>query len=251
MTSPVAPMSILAPPDYRSYFTLSEFKFRWLEALMLVNQKWCRGAEIFTASILVHFMDQQGLCFPSVDKLAKSMRKSPDSVRRSLRELANNGWLVIQNRSNKTNLFQALLPDFGLQALTESRRQKIEPSPMIAHREIVNRVLEDVCRHHGFDLKKLAVFPEHSRLVGKLFQVVQRMPGGEHQVERLIDMMCEEPPPTIKSPHGFLMARATEFARGYGATGKKRTEQVPAMPEAMEVAVKTIAALQEERLHRK
>lgn len=216
---------ILAPLDYRQFFTKKEFKFRWLQALMEEQAPWRRGREMYTALMLAYFMDSRGLCYPSVDRLAEAMCKSPDTVRRALKALANNGWLVIQYRTNMTNLYQAVLPDHAFQRLMESRHRENEPSPFVEVYACLGQVINQICPILGISRAQLEASPEHPRLTGKLTQIIQRMQNREHDVQKLVQVLCEELPQHVHSPHGFMMKRADEFARAYGATGKRRASR--------------------------
>jgi len=215
---------ILIPYDYRVIFSAAEFKFRWLEALMEDEGEWRRASELFAASVLNFYMDHRGVCFPSVTTMARIMRKSPDTTRRALRALEDNGWLIIQHRPNQTSVYHAILPDYGMALLVNKRKRKSEVQTMSVPYMKVNHVLEEVCTRLGIDKARLEAYPENARLVGRLVQIVQRMPEGDNHTEKLIYAMASEPPPQMYSPHGFLLGRANEYARAYGVSGKRRAK---------------------------
>lgn len=215
---------LLIPYDYRNHFSAAEFKFRWFEALMEDEAEWRRSTELFMASMLLYYMDQRGICYPSVTQMARIVRKSPDTVRRALRNLVDNGWLIIQPRVNQSSVYHAVLPDYGFALLVKKRKKKSDVESMSGPFTKVNEVLVEVCTRLGIDKTRLEAFPEHARLVGRLIQIVQRVPEGGNHTEKLIYAMTSEPPPQMHSPHGFLMARANEYARAYGIGGRRRTK---------------------------
>lgn len=230
---------LLIPFDYRFLFTASEFKFRWFEALMEDESDWRRATELFAASMLLYHMDRRGICRPSVSMLARTMRKSPDTVRRSLRALEDNGWLIIQHRPNQTSVYHAILPAYGMTLLAAKRKRKSEVETMNGPFTTVSHILEEVCTRLGIDKIRLEAYPEHARLVGRLIQIVKRMPEGDNHVDKLIHAMASEPPPQMRSPNGFLMGRANEFARAY-AVGGRRMKKGMEISEAYEEAVRQI-----------
>lgn len=219
--------TVSAPSDYLQHFGYDEFKFRWLEALGLERDDWRRGTELFTAYVLSSFMDAQGACYPSIERLATPMCKSEDTVRRALRTLANHGWLMIVPRANRTNQYFAVLPAYGMQLLLDQRATGHSGTAGAELHAAVARVLTVACDAHGFDQAQLTQERSWARIEGRLYQVINRLGGPHMDLSSLTRWMSEEASEGVSSPVGFLLARASSFAKAYRrASGAKVQERV-------------------------
>ena len=185
--------SVNAPSDYLEHFGYDEFKFRWLDALGLERDDWRRGTELFAAYVLSSFMDAQGACYPSIERLATPMCKSEDTVRRALRTLANHGWLMIVPRANRTNQYFAVLPAYGMQLLLDKRATGHSDTAGAELHAAVARVLAGACDAHGFDQARLMQESSWARIEGRLYQVVNRLGGPHADLGPLLRWMSEEP----------------------------------------------------------
>ena len=214
--------TVSAPSDYLEHFGYDEFKFRWLDALGLERDDWRRGTELFTAYVLSSFMDVQGACYPSIERLATPMCKSEDTVRRALRKLATHGWLMIVPRANRTNQYFAVLPAYGMQLLLDQRATGHSGTAGAELHAAVARVLAVACDAHGFDQAQLMQERSWARIEGRLYQVINRLGGPNTDLSSLMRWMSDEASDGVSSPVGFLLARASSFAKAYrNAAGTK------------------------------
>ena len=217
--------TVSAPADYLHHFSMDEFKFRWLEALGLERDNWRRGTELFTAYVLSSFMDTQGSCYPSIERLATPMCKSEDTVRRALRTLANQGWLMIVPRANRTNQYFAVLPTYGMQLLLDQRAASPSSNSGSDLRAAVARVLATACQAHGFNQVDLMKERSWARIEGRLYQVINRVGGPQADLTFLTRWMSDEESRGVSSPVGFLLARASSFAKTYRHASGAKVQQ--------------------------
>ena len=216
--------SVLSP-EYLERFSRAEFKFRWLEALGLETAEWRRSGDLYAAFMLASFMDTDGHCYPSLAKLAKPMKKSPDTVRRSLRLLSDAGWLMIIPRSQNTNLYYARLPAQGLANLIKERDRPKEESHMKEWHRALWEILGPTCSAWQLASNVEHMEPDWARLEGRIYQLISRMGGPLADFKPLIRWMTEEASPGIESPVGFLLIRAGEFSDAYTHTKSKRKKR--------------------------
>jgi Fe2+ or Zn2+ uptake regulation protein len=214
------------PNRFLENFALDEFKFRWIDALGLEMAEWRSSTDLYVALLLSTFMSTAGECWPSVESLAKPMRKSADTVRRSLKRLEEYGWLIIVSQPNRTNRYQAKLPEHGVSLLLADRETSRRAASAEGSLDAVNRILDQVCSAHGFNGGELKKTNGWARVEGRMHQLVNRLGGPNSDFGALIRWMCEAGPTVIVSPTGFLLDRASSFKSAYDhAAGKKRHGQ--------------------------
>ena len=237
----VARFVMRTPFDYRSHFDYSEFKFRWIEALGRETMPWRRGIELFTASMLCFYMDEYGRCFPAVQTLASQMRKSPDTIRRALRTLEEHGWLLIEERGNRTNVYDACLPPRGLELLVEARAQPAagQRSSMIQRR--VGEIIDVVCAESSIHRPNLEKHPDFGRITGTLAQVLNRLGDDDSTSEKFERWMASPLPLQTHSAVGVLIERAALFRKEYTHAGGKKKAVDPVVALQVETAIKNVS----------
>ena len=211
------------PNSFLENFALDEFKFRWIDALGLEMAEWRTSTDLYVALLLGTFMSTSGECWPSIESLATPMRKSVDTVRRSLKRLEENGWLIIVSQPNRPNRYQAKLPEHGVSLLLADREASRRTASAEGSLQAVGRILDQVCSAHGFNSGELKKTNGWARVEGRMHQLVNRLGGPNSDHGALIRWMCEAGPNRIVSPTGFLLDRASSFKSAYDhAAGKKR-----------------------------
>jgi len=217
------PTHLHAPSRYVSRFTPEEFKFRWADALMEEVDDWRTGTDLLVALTLATFMDAAGSCYPSIERLSRAMKKSDETVRRSIKKLEERGWLNVIRRPQKTSLYQAVLPEYGFDLLVESKGLESRSSSAAEWTGAVDHVVQSTCSALGIARAEWAHLPEWARLEGRIRQIIQRMGGPTSDLNVLIRHLCSEPPQQIAAPPQYLLFRAGEFTRLYRAfAGAKR-----------------------------
>lgn len=218
------PTHLHAPSRYLSRFTPEEFKFRWADALMEEVDDWRTGTDLLVALTLATFMDADGSCYPSIERISRAMKKSDETVRRSIKKLEERGWLNVIRRPQKTSLYQAVLPEYGLDLLVESRGLESRSSSAAEWTGAVDHVVQSTCSALGIARAEWAHLPAWARLEGRIRQIIQRMGGPTSDLNVLIRHLCNEPPQQIAAPPQYLLSKAGEFTRLYRAfAGAKRT----------------------------
>jgi hypothetical protein len=211
------------PNSFLENFALDEFKFRWISGLGLEMAEWRTTTDLYVALLLATFMNTSGECWPAIESLAKPMRKSEDTIRRSLKRLEENGWLIIVPQPNRANRYQAKLPEHGVSLLLSHREASRRTASAEGSLDAVNRILDQVCYAHGFNKGELKKTNGWARVEGRMHQLVNRIGGPNSDHDALIRWMCEAGPNHIVSPTGFLLDRASSFKSAYDhAAGKKK-----------------------------
>lgn len=216
------PCSIAVPAKYRLHFTDAEFKFRWVDALKLEDHSWRTSTDLFVAMMLNTYMDLLGTCYPGIPTLAKAMKKSPETVRRSLRRLEETGWLLIDERVAETNLYTAVLPVYGLELLLEARNRTSGGETAEEWQKALDSILHPVAMAIGMSVDEWSVSRDWARLEGRLRQVIQRLGGPRDDLGMLRKHLLEELPQHVKSPTGYLLHRLADFSRRHShLSGRK------------------------------
>jgi hypothetical protein len=222
-----SPTEIHAPDRYLTHFTPQEFKFRWAEALMAETSKWRTSTDLLTALVLASFMGVSGDCHPGMDRVAQAMKTSRETTRRSVRRLEERGWLIVIPRPQKTNQFLAVLPEYGLDLLVESRGIESRGSSVDEWNTAVESVIEPVCLVLGVARAEWSHMPEWARVEGRVRQIIQRMGGPTADLSSFIGYLCNEPPQQLTSPPGYILFKAGEFGRLFNsfAGGKRKPRE--------------------------
>ena len=211
--------------EYLEWFSPEELKFRWTEALGLETSKWRRSTELYTALMLASFMDAEGSCFPALESLAQPMKKSQDTVRRSLKILEEEGWLVVIPRPNRSNIYQAILPHYGLIKLIEKRKQKRQVFSFYDLKSSMEGVLGLTLSAYGFNWLDTEFFPDWARLEGRIIQLINQMGGPSANLAPLVRWMTEGAYSGVETPVAFLLKRAGDFSKAYNHLRRKPKER--------------------------
>lgn len=238
------------PNIFLENFALDEFKFRWIDALGLETAEWRTSTDLYVALLLATFMSTSGECWPSIESLATPMRKSVDTVRRSLKRLESNGWLIIVSRTNHTNRYQAKLPEYGVLLLLADRESSRKDSLVQARTDVVNQILELVCRKNGFNRGELEKEAGWSRIEGRLYQLLHRLGGPQADNTVLIRWMTDGDWSSVRSPIGFLIDRASKFSIAYSQASGPRPKKVDAADHLFISEVMQKLALANEEMKR-
>ena len=235
------PTHLHAPSRYLSRFTPEEFKFRWADALMEEIDDWRTGTDLLVALTLATFMDSAGSCYPSIERLARAMRKSDETVRRSIKKLEERGWLNVIRRPQKTSLYQAVLPEYGFDLLVESKGLESRSSSAAEWTGAVDHVVQSTCAALGIARAEWAHLPAWARLEGRIRQVIQRMGGPTSDLEALVRHLCNEPPRQIAAPPQYLLYKAGEFTRLYTSFSGAKRAKSRAMDDSRNLVAETLA----------
>ena len=218
--------SIVVPAKYRLHFTDAEFKFRWIDALKVELDSWRTSTDLFVAMMLSSYMNESGECHPGIPTLARAMKMSQETVRRSLRRLEENGWLFIRERVADTNKYVAVLPVYGLDLLLESRNKNTGGESAEVWQDALDSVLRPVSGALGVSVEEWSVVREWARLEGRLRQVIQRMGGPTSDLSSLNKHLLDELPEHVHSPTAYLLHRLALFTRLHPhLSGRKRSRQ--------------------------
>jgi len=222
-----------APAAYQQHFNKAEFRFRWIDALVEVEDDWCISSVDHVARTLNSYMNESGECWPKVATLARAMRVDPRTVRRAVSALVEHGWLISVPRPGETNLYQAVLPEYGLELLLARREQRATSSTTADWQEAVYRVLDAACAAFGISRVDWAGTKEWARVEGRTRQILQRLGGPALDTDFLIKALTYEPPVAgVRDPVGFLLARLSIVARQIpAASGKRKTTRVVPSPD--------------------
>lgn len=224
-----------APEQYVEHFSTTEFKFRWIDALVEVREDWCSRSVDHLARALQSHMDTQGKCWIALPTLAREMRVAKITASRALSVLEENGWLFITKRPGYTSVYQAVLPGYGLQLLLDRREERAnQPSPK-DWQTATDDFLSQVCVLLGIDHARWSSTSEWARVESRVRQVLQRWGGPNVDVDYLVKMSVVEPPvEPIREPIGFLLHRFSELSRLVPSTsGKKRSKQEPVKKKSL------------------
>lgn len=210
------------PQSFRENFALDEFKFRWIDALGLEMGEWRTSSDLYVALLLATFMSASGECWPSIASLARPMRKSEDTVRRSLRRLEENGWLIIVSQSNRTNRYQAKLPEHGVALLLAERNASAKSTSIQNRVEVVNQILSQICETHNLEFDALKMEKDWAKVEGRMHQLVNRLGGPDGDLRLLNRWMIEGDWSAVHTPIGYILDRASKFSITYSqASGPK------------------------------
>jgi len=235
---PKTPKSIVVPSKYRLHFTDAEFKFRWIDALKVELDSWRTSTDLFVAMMLSSYMNESGECHPGIPTLARAMKMSQETVRRSLRRLEENGWLFIRERVADTNKYVAVLPVYGLDLLLESRNKNSGGESAEVWQDALDSVLRPVSSALGVSVEEWSVVREWARLEGRLRQVIQRMGGPTSDLSSLRKHLLDELPEHVHSPTAYLLHRLALFTRLHPhLSGRKRSTQSSTSTSQSHVAV--------------
>jgi hypothetical protein len=202
-----------APTGYLQHFSTEEFRFRWLEALAEVREAWRHSGVDHLARALCDHMNIQGSCHPSLATLAREMAVSEGMVRDNYKILVAEGWLIVVPRHQETNIFQAVLPAYGLELLNQKREAAANRNSVGEWREAADKFLSAMCAGLGIDREGAEATPAWARVEGKVYKLLARLGGPESDVSYVVKRVIEEPPGEIHSPVGLLMARLTKAER--------------------------------------
>ena len=221
-----------APAAYQQHFNAAEFRFRWMDALVEVEDDWCITSVDHVARTLNSYMNESGECWPAVETLAHAMRVDPRTARRALSALVEHGWLISVPRPGETNLYQAVLPEYGLELLLARREKRANSSTTADWQETVNRVLGAACAAFGISRGDWAGTKEWARVEGRTRQILKRLGGPALDTDFLVKALTYEPPGDgVRDPVGFLLARLSSVARQIpAASGKRKTTRVVPSP---------------------
>lgn len=230
-----------APSDYLQHFSADEFRFRWLEAFAEVRDKWRHRGVDHLARTLCDHMNVKGTCHPSIPYLARIMVVAEGTVRNNYKSLVAEGWLIVVKRSQDTNLFQAVLPAYGMDLLIRKREAAANRNSVGDWRDAADKVLSAMCIGLGIDRVGLDATPEWARIEGKVYRLLERLGGPQADVSYVIKRVVEEPPREIHSPIGLLMARITQAERGLPkADGRKRARRTTGASDELEKVLASI-----------
>ncbi len=235
------PTHLHAPSRYLSRFTPEEFKFRWADALMQEVDDWRTGTDLLVALTLATFMDAAGSCYPSIERLARAMKKSDETVRRSIKKLEERGWLNVIRRPQKTSLYQAVLPEYGFDLLVESKGLESRSSSAAEWTDAVEHVVQSTCATLGIARAEWAHLPEWAHLEGRIRQIIQRMGGPTSDLDLLVRHLCNEPPKQIVAPPQYLLFKAGEFTSLYPSFSGSRRRKSQATGDSRSLVAETLA----------
>lgn len=222
---PTTDTTPFAPEGYAEYFGCKEFKFRWIDALVEVRDRWCSRSVDHLARALQSHMDTQGECWLAIPTLAQEMRVSKCTVSRALSLLEENGWLFITKRPGFTNIFQAVLPEYGLQLLLQRRAERADRPSSKDWQVATGQLLDRVCLALGIDRLRWSSTTEWARVEGRVRQILQRWGGPNVDTEYLVRALTTEPPvDPIREPIGFLLQRLGDVSRTVPNTSGKKKE---------------------------
>ncbi|MFM8650152.1 MAG: helix-turn-helix domain-containing protein [Actinomycetota bacterium] len=204
-----------APSEYHQHYSAEEFRFRWLEALSEVRDEWRHRGIDHLARALCDHMNVMGSCHPSLPRLSKIMVISEGTVRKNYQRLVEEGWLIVVPRWMETNLYQAVLPTYGLQLLMQKKEVASNRNSVSEWRDAADRVLSAMCIGLGVERGEVESAREWARIEGKVFRLLERLGGPQADVSYVIKRVIEEPPRVITSPVGLLMARITKAERSH------------------------------------
>ena len=94
-------------------------------SIRVMSQVWDFGPDDATMKLvllaLADIADDQGKCWPSMERIAQRGCMSDRNARRIIRKLEDVGWLRVQTHPgrNKTNTYWVTKPDTALSALTD------------------------------------------------------------------------------------------------------------------------------------
>ena len=234
-----------APTGYLQHFSAEEFRFRWLEALSEVRDKWRHRGVDHLARALCDHMDVQGSCHPSLPTLARIMVVKEGTVRKNYKRLVEEGWLIVVPRSQDTNIFQAVLPSYGLELLNQKRETAATRNSVGEWREAADKLLSAMCTGLGIDREGAEATPAWARVEGKVYKLLARLGGPESDVSYVVKRVIEEPPSEIHSPVGLLMARLTKAERSLPKTSRstRKAKETVKSDEVEKVLASTMEQL--------
>jgi hypothetical protein len=149
------------------------------------------------------------------------MKKSQDTVRRSLKILQEEGWLVVIPRPHRSNIYQAILPHYALMKLIEKRKQKQQAFSFYDLNRSMESVLGLTLSAYGFNWLDTEFFPDWARLEGRIIQLINQMGGPSANLAPLVRWMTEGAYSGVESPVGFLLQRAGDFSKAYNHLRRK------------------------------
>jgi len=206
----------IAGSEYSKHFKTDEFKFRWADAFGLLPRTERQKIDHHVLLTLCTYMDVLGSCYPSVEAIARRMGVSKiDTVRKSLHRLQECGWLSITERSNHTNVYQAILPNRGSALLISDLQQRefqIDSTWRTAQAKLV--ILE-MCKNFGFNAAQILAHQDWDRLRGRVEQIISRMNNPHYQLTQLLQHIVETPPKEIYEPIGFVFERLSQFTQTF------------------------------------
>jgi len=212
-----------APAAYQQHFNKAEFRFRWIDALVEVEDDWCISSVDHVARTLNSYMNESGECWPAVETLSRSMRVDPRTVRRAVSALVERGWLISVLRPGDTNLYQAVLPEHGLELLLARREQRANSSTATDWQEATHRVLDAACAAFGISRGDWAGTKEWARVEGRTRQILQRLGGPGSDIGYLVKALTYEPPiEGVREPVGFLLRRLSKVSTRLPAASGER-----------------------------
>ena len=210
------------PATYSEHFGQDEFKFRWVDALALIMEKWRTPSSLFVAYVLSSRMNLSGECYLSIPKMAKRMRVSTKTARRAINTLEAEGWLLVMPRPGRTNIFNAILPQSGLDVLLADREEKKLVPDSDDWAVALMSVLSAAITACGSSISACQQEKDWSRVVGSVNQLIRRMGGPFADLSLLEKFLLREVPQHVVSPTGFLLEKLAQFRRMYPSfTGEK------------------------------
>lgn len=248
MSKTTETLTCILPIGYNDHFKISEYKFRWIDALGIDRDK--SRPEHHVACTLASMMDTEGYAYPSIDHLARCMASSNRFVQNAIRSLADKGWLIVDERSGTSNEYQAILPQQGLNNLVAHREGKRSGAKSFPARiALANRLLETVWNELNFDKSILHSQEGVKRLCGAIRQILSNSPDPESDGKRMVRSLCESPSPKIQDPVSYLFNRIKTFRRENPHLGRQRDSSTGGSIELKELvaqATRNLPNLQRE-----
>jgi hypothetical protein len=216
-----------APAKYKEHFTLEEFKFRWVDALVEVRDEWVNRSVDHVARVLVGYMDQEGFGYPGIPAMARAMRVSKSTTRRAIELLVENGWLLKATRNARTNEYQAVLPEYGLNLLVERREERSRSNSVGEWQTATQAVLDRSCAMLSISPGEWAGTSDWARLEGRVRQVLRRLGGPNADLDYMVKLITQEPPVSgVRNPVGFLLERLSRISRIMPNIGNTKIDEL-------------------------
>ncbi|MEN9506024.1 MAG: hypothetical protein RI958_1950, partial [Actinomycetota bacterium] len=171
-------------------------------------------------TIAMRNFDRFGSAHPRVDTIAAGMHVTEGTARKALRDLERDGWLHIEPRDGRTNVYQALLPSTCVPAILEvanrRRNKKLRSNTLGVSHQLASALLASL----GGPLEDPKVL---SRIRGQISQILATASDIEHEATYVMNYVLDELPRTVTNPIGICHDRLAEYHRKYAKRRKKPT----------------------------
>ena len=169
-------------------------------------------------TIALRNFDSLGSAHPRVDTIAKGMHVAEGTARKALQDLERHGWMHVEPRDGRTNVYQALLPASSVPAILElvERRRKVRlrtSTLAVAHKLAVGLLAS-----LGAPVENNAGLP---RIRGQISQILATALDVETEAGYIYRYVMSEMPRVVQDPVKICHTKLSEYTKLY-TSGRKR-----------------------------